>query len=395
MARAGELYGRPWSEREYILVLDRYFGTMGQPRHENSPFVRELAALLGRTPASIYMRMENFASIDPEMSEQRRGLMKISPLCGKVFNEWHEKQGHLRSCAEVLLRDTEASSSVQMQLFEPDSVALPRAFDTYELLDAIGQGGFGSVYSCIHVTTGQAAAIKIIQAGRIHDPETFHRFIREIRALKAMQHPHVIRLHEENLEQEKAFPAFVMELAESNLTDYVNTRWTANGTMPVLERDVAVEILRAAVSAIEALHSNAPRIIHRDLNPNNLLLLPDGRWVLADFGLAKFLDTVEFTTSFETRTLQRGWGTEPFAAPEQFRNFARTDERTDVYALGVLLWLLFTSIGPPIERMNSGLSTDFNEVFLKATKRDPASRFGSVREFSDAIGEALAETDPY
>ncbi len=393
MARAGELYGRPWSEPEYRLVLEAYFGTRGQPRHENSPFVRELAALLGRTPASIYMRMENFASIDPEMSEHRRGLVKISPLCAKVFNEWHKKQDHLRSYAEAVKRDTRASRSAQMQLFEPDPVALPRAFGKYELLDPIGQGGFGSVYSCIHVDTGQVGAIKIIHTDKIHDYEILHRFVREIRALKAVNHPNVVRLHEENLGQEKNFPAFVMDLADTNLTSFANARWDANASRPVLDRDEAATIVRSMVAALDALHSHSPRIIHRDLNPNNVLLLPDGPWVLADFGFAKFLDTVAFTTTFETRTRQSGWGTGYYGAPEQYQNFKRTDERTDVYALGVLVWELFTSVGPPMDRHNTGLPTALKDAFLKATDRNPDARYGSVRQFSDAFEEALAKAD--
>src|SRR5256885_15563624 len=102
MTKPSQLYGRPWSEAEYIVVLDSYFVTKGQPRHENSPFVKELASLLGRTPSSIYMRMENFASVDPAEANHRRGLTKISPECRKVFKQWADNLGSLRQCAEVL-----------------------------------------------------------------------------------------------------------------------------------------------------------------------------------------------------------------------------------------------------------------------------------------------------
>lgn len=393
MARPGELYGRPWSEPEYRLVLDAYFKNWGRPRHENSPFVRELAELLGRTPASIYMRMENFASVDPEMSEHRRGLVKISPLCAKVFDEWYRKQDHLRSYSEAVKRDTQGSKSDQMQLFEAEPVALPRAFGKYELMDPIGQGGFGSVYSCLHINTGRVGAIKIIHTDKIHDYEHLHRFVREIRALKAVNHPNVIRLHEENLGKEKNFPAFVMDLADTNLTNFVNANWDARASPPALGQDEAVTIVRSMVAAVDALHSHSPRIIHRDLNPNNVLLLPDGQWVLADFGLAKFLDTVQFTTAFETRTKQGGWGAGYYGAPEQYRDFKRTDERTDVWALGVLVWELFTSVGPPMDRNNTGVPAALNEVFLKATRRNPDTRYGSVREFAAGFEGALALGD--
>lgn len=390
MSRPGELYGRPWSEREYILVLDAYHATKGKPRHENSPFIQDLAQLLGRTPASVYMRMENFASIDPEEAEHRRGLGRIGPLCAKVFRNWEGKDDHLRSCADVLRRDAEIPGSSQLQLFDPQPVALPRAFGRFELLDPIGQGGFGSVYSCIEVSTRKVGAIKIIHADRIHDGEILHRFVREIRALKAVEHSNVITLHEDNLSDERQFPAFLMDLADTNLTEYVNTRWSATVTPPVLHRNEAKSIVMSIVAALNALHTHSPRIIHRDLNPNNVLLLPDGRWVLADFGLAKFLDTVAFTTSFETRTRQGGWGAGYYAAPEQYRDFKHTDERTDVFALGVLMWELFTSVGPPMDRHNTGLPEVLRDVFLKATDRNPDARFGSVRAFARAFDEALA-----
>lgn len=389
MLRPGELYGRPWSEREYILVLDLYYAIKGKSRHENSTFIQELAQLLGRTPASVYMRLENFASIDPQVAERRRGLAKAGPMCAKVYGDWEGRRDHLRSCAEVLRREAEMPPSSQLRLFDPDPVELPRAFGKFELLDPIGQGGFCSVYSCINVSNEQVGALKIIHVDKVHNGEILHRFVREIRALKAVDNAHVIRLHEDNLADEKQFPAFVMDFADANLTDFVNARWSETADRPVLDRSEAKQIVMSMVAALHALHSHSPRLIHRDLNPNNVLLLPDGRWVLADFGLAKFLDTVAFSTTFETRTRQGGWGTGYYAAPEQYRDFKRTDERTDVYALGVLLWELFTAVGPPMERHNPGLPDALRPVFLRATDRDPDARFDSVEAFAAAFEEAL------
>jgi serine/threonine protein kinase len=380
-----ELYGRPWSEREYLLVLDAYFATTQQRRHVNTPIVLELAQLLGRTPASIHMRMENYASIDPDEFRHRKGLSKIGPLGAKIFGEWQSKRDHLASCAAAFRRDIGEQRSMQMRLFEPPSVVIPKAFDKYELLDSIGHGGFGHVYSCIHVDTGHVGAIKIIHAEKVYDAESLHRFTREIRTLKAIDHPNVIRLREDNLDSEKKFPAFVMELAECNLTDHIEKTAASARTPPFLPLAEAVGLLRSMVAALGALHGHSPRIIHRDLNPNNILRMPDGRWVLADFGLAKFLDTASGSTSFNTRTQHGGWGAGYYAAPEQYRDFKRTNERTDIYALGILLWELFSNGGPPPDRQNTGLPSILEVVYLKATDRMPESRYSSINEFSDAF----------
>lgn len=383
MSREVELYGRPWSEREYIVALDTYINTRGQPRHENSAAIRDLANVLGRTPASIYMRMENFASVDPAESPRRKGLAKVGQKCRKIFDEWVARPDHLASCADVLRRDAEASRSLGLALFEPDPVSIPKAFDKYELLDLVGRGSFGVVYSCIHAETREVGALKILNM-KVGDDETSHRFIREIRALRSVRSPCVIRMLHDNLDSEKEFPAFVMDLAECSLTEYANSH--ATNSKPLLSNDESVVIMRAMIEAVRALHGQRPTVIHRDLNPNNILRLPDGRWVLADFGLAKFIGTAAFTTSFATRT-QAGVGTGYYGAPEQYRDFKRTDERTDVYALGVLLWELFTTGWPPPERQ--GLSVPFAEVFARATAREPDGRYASVEEFATAFEFAV------
>jgi serine/threonine protein kinase len=382
LSKAGELYGRPWSEPEYLLALDLYLN-YPDSRSGSSEQIQMLASRMGRTPAAVYMRMENFASLDPERSHSRRGLGNISPLCRRIFDDWYEKRDHLRSVAEVLSREADRAWSSRT-LFDPDPVAVPKAFGKYELLDNIGQGTFGSVFSCVNIESGRFGAIKIIHADRIHDRESLHRFLREIRALKSVSHPHIIEMHEDNLETERSFPAFVMDLADINLTDYANGMFARRGIRPILEVGDAISVLRSMLAAVQALHSRSPKIAHRDLNPNNILKLSDGRWVLADFGLAKFVGATGVMTGFATKT-QPGWGTTYYAAPEQYRDFKRTDEKADIYSLGVLLWELFTSVWPPFERNNLGLESDLRDICIRATERTPTSRFVSVDEFRRAF----------
>lgn len=392
MSKVEQLYGKPWSEREYVIALHFYYEHRESPRHENAAHIQELAKLLGRTPASIVMRMENFGSIDPDANRARKGLAHIAPMCRKVLLEWKDRRPHLRACAELLIREVSAAHS--LNLFEPDPVKLPKAFDRYELLDRIGDGGFGSVFSCVDVESGREYAIKIIRADNRFDPETLHRFSREMRILSSVMHPNVIRLHERNLDTERTFPAFVMDLAQCSLTDFLQEgSHGRTGQRPCLGTDQAAAIFESVAAGIEALH--AAKVIHRDVNPNNVLLLPSGAWVLADFGLAKFLQTAPAASSFVTKT-HVGWGTAYYAAPEQYRDFKRTDERTDIYALGMLLWELLSAAWPPPDVHNPGTPGSLGQVFCKAVQREPQDRYQSVAELVEDFRSALRDvkSDP-
>src|SRR4051812_24971585 len=343
--KPSELYGKPWSEREYVIVLHYYFMHRESPRHIHCDYIKEAAHLIGRTAGSVVMRMENFASLDPAVTSQRKGLANVGPWCKKVFADWHQRPDYLKVCAELLIRDSNAGRG--LSLFEPERVTLPRAFGRYELLDHIGDGGFGSVFSCLNTESNTQYAIKIIKADNRFGSEALHRFLREIRILAAVDPRHIIKLRESNLEDGKLFPAFVMDLAECSLSSFMQqAQLSDQTTRPCIDSATASSILLAVAQAIEALH--AAKAIHRDVNPNNILLLSDGRWVLADFGLAKFMPAMATATTFVTAT-HPGWGTAYFTAPEQYKDFKRTDERTDVYSLGMLMWELFSSAWPPPE----------------------------------------------
>lgn len=387
MTTPAELYGRPWSEPDYIIVLNQYFLHRHESAHTGCDHVKEVAQAIGRTPAAVAMRMENFASIDPEIS-QRSGLSHINALGRRIFQDWSSDTDAIKKCADTLLRDIRARNVPT--LFNPHPIRIPKAFDRYELVDQIGEGGSGVVFSCVAVDTQEVFAIKIIKAEHMHDPEALHRFHREIRALKSIEHPNIIRLHEDNLESERNFPAFVMDHAVHSLTSYAEeiSRGCAIRQRPVVDRATAITIMQSMLRAICRLNANHPRVIHRDLNPNNVLLLKDGTWVVADFGLAKFLRTAPVSTSFQTTT-QRGWGTGWYTAPEQYRSFTEADQTADIYSLGMLLWELFTTDSPPPHHAHLGLSGPLIEIWTRATERNPADRYHSVDEFRTAFDVAI------
>ena len=387
MPTPNELYGKPWSEREYIIVLHSYFEHWNEARHLNTPFVQELARLLGRTPAAILMRLENYVSLDPEMGDQRQGLVHIGPAGEIAFHGWYSRREQLGEIAKVLLRDARAEN--QPTLWEPETVRLPAAFGgRYDPLDVLGEGGFGIVLSCVDREDGAPYAMKIIRTQRHLDREVLHRFRQEMRALRLISHQHVIKIYEDNLDTEPTFPAFIMELAQQSLGDFLADAVDNIGRKPALKPDDARDIYMLVLNATEILHSGHPRLVHRDINPNNILLMHDGRWVLADFGLVGFLSAVPVATSF--RTTGRGVGTMPYAAQEQFKNFSETDERTDIYALGVLLWELFTTEYGAPDRQANGLPPSLEQVFLHATERDKNLRYSTVSELRSAFLQAFA-----
>src|SRR5688572_7002948 len=103
MTAAGNIYGRYWSEAEYLVVLYYYVRNFGKPRHHMCDYVVDASRLLGRTPGAVVMRMENYASIDPNENKSRKGLVNITDLGAQIFRKWIQRPDALKECAEVII----------------------------------------------------------------------------------------------------------------------------------------------------------------------------------------------------------------------------------------------------------------------------------------------------
>ena len=212
-----------------------------------------------------------------------------------------------------------------MAVFDTDLLA-GEMVGEYRIIEKIGEGGFGSVYSAVHPVIGKHAAIKVLSRRCSQSPQHLSRFMAEARAVNQIRHRNIIDIFLFGVLGDGRH-YFVMELLEGmTLLDYTQERgW--------LELEEALPLLHGVGRALDAAH--AAGIAHRDLKPENVFLTfeDDGTChpVLLDFGIAKLMDA-----NVGHRTVTgAAIGTPVYMSPEQWRN-ASVDHRTDIYALGVM-----------------------------------------------------------
>jgi hypothetical protein len=218
-----------------------------------------------------------------------------------------------------------------------DTVAPPefRGTSRFELRRTLGSGGFGTVYESYDREQRQSVALKVM---RRTDPAFLYRFKREFRALVDLRHPNLVELYE--LFQEREFWFFTMELIRGvNFLEYVEHR---NQSKVIAGRAACnIERLRTALlqlfEGIVALH--AARILHRDIKPGNVLVTPNGRVRLLDFGLVRELE-------LSSRQSVMVVGTPAYMAPEQLAQLPY-DSAADWFSLGVMLFQALTGSLPP------------------------------------------------
>jgi serine/threonine protein kinase len=260
----------------------------------------------------------------------------------------------------------------------------------YEIIEELGRGAMGVIYKAKDPAIGRLVAIKTIRLGDFTDPSHFEevrsRLKREAQSAGALSHPNIITIFD--VGEEEGLSYFAMELVEgANLERVIETNQR-------LDYATIVHIARQAADALGFAHQHG--IVHRDIKPANIMLTQDGRVKVADFGIAK----VGSTKMTQPGTLL---GSPSYMAPEHFLGRA-LDGRSDIFALGIVLYELVTgrppftaeSLGtlsykvvhedvvPPIE-LRPDIDPRLNEVIVKALARDPARRFQSAEELSDAL----------
>ncbi|WP_159460496.1 serine/threonine-protein kinase [Lentzea albidocapillata] len=187
------------------------------------------------------------------------------------------------------------------------------------------------------------------------------RFRRELRVQSEIAGPHFMPIFDMSMDSDPPF--YVMPRAENNLKSFVDQ----NGP---LDTAYAVSIFSQVVDAVEVMH--AANVVHRDIKPENALLY-NRKWVLSDFGLCR-----QRESGSTALTSHVGLGTVEYAAPEQFRNAAAANERSDIYSLGKVFYFLLTGKVPWPEVDLSRVPGEFEYIVSRCTREYPINRYQSV-----------------
>jgi serine/threonine protein kinase len=269
----------------------------------------------------------------------------------------------------------------------------------YQIQFRLGAGGMGEVWRALDTRSGREVAVKVISQQAASDPDLLSRFLSEAKAASALHHPNILAVHD--VGESPAGPYIVMEFVDGGTVRSL----LMNGRLPVAQ---AVEIAMQAAEGVANAHEAG--IVHRDLKPDNLMITSDGVVKILDFGLARSLRPEDAAEGGRTAAGMIV-GTAAYVSPEQLRGEKAT-ERSDVFALGVVLFEMATGENPfqrnnPIEMFSAILRDDppplaerardapeeLSRTVLRALAKRPEDRYATAKELAADLRSVHALTN--
>lgn len=259
----------------------------------------------------------------------------------------------------------------------------------YELLELIGVGGMADIYRARDIVEDRIVAVKILKTEFAGSEEFLRRFRNESKAIALLSHPNIVKIYDVGFTDKVQF--IVMEYVDGiTLTDYIEQQG-------VLKWRDAVHFTIQILKALQHAHDRG--IVHRDIKSSNIMLLSDGTIKVMDFGIARFNRENNKTVSEKTI------GSVHYISPEQARGDI-TDERSDIYSVGVALYEMLTGKKPfdgdtPVSialmhmqstpkkpsEINSTIAEGLEQIVLRAMQKDPAQRYQTAGEMIKDLEE--------
>ena len=262
-------------------------------------------------------------------------------------------------------------------------------FDRYQIREHLAQGGMADIYRAFDLVNRRDIVVKIPDQMMIGDPAQYERFQRELEVLNTLHHPAI--LHGLGSGQYNRIPYLVTELVEGQ-----SMRALAEKSAP-LPPDDAVALIRKIAEGMAYCHAND--VIHRDLKPENILITAEGQPVIMDFGLALTKGSRRVTYANLSATA----GTPDYMAPEQVEG-QRGDARTDVYAVGTMLFELLAGkppfsgdnnlavmamhlngTAPRLDKLQPNVSPQLAAIVARCLQRKPDDRYADMPRLIEAL----------
>lgn len=268
-------------------------------------------------------------------------------------------------------------------------------YGRYQIVKEVGRGSMGVVYEAQDPTIDRVVALKVLRQDRITTESFVKRFLKEAKVIGRLSHPSIVTIHDVGEDQGTVYIA--MEFLEGTpLSDIMKDKQLD----PPLVADIGAQI----AETLEYAHQRG--VIHRDIKPSNIIVQPDGRIKITDFGIAHIEDP---SATLQTQAGEI-MGTPAYMSPEQVQG-QPIDGRSDIFSLGVILYEMSTGQRP--FGKGKSLATIFNEIMqltpeepfraspliphkmsdtiMKALGKEPDARFQTGREMADALHHALEE----